>query len=566
MILPALIWNIRGVGNSGSRRGLKEVVFSNKVELVAISEPKISINNAPALGRYLKMGGFASCSSTSPKLWVFWQDSYILDVVDSSDQYITLGHKTDTDNIYSAFYSFVYASNDANQRKALFGDLISFAGSISVPWMIGGDFNCVLRPSEKQGGSLPALSVMADFNGFVVSAGLMDAGFSGKEMTWSNNRVGRAKISARLDRVLVNSLCVASGSQFLVKHLPRGLSDHAPLLLLMDSQQSRPGRFIFQKMWISHDSFRSTVSETWKQDQVQYPNPLVGFTCKLKSVKAALCKWNKEVFGDIHSEVQLAKKAVELKESLYDMDPTQENRCSLNAATAQLRQALLREEVFWYQKSRVDWIACGDRNTSFYHAMAQSNRRRSFIRKLKVGVSNSWCEDQEVLRDCAVSYFKNLFTSEEHSVNDSFLSCIPQMISDEQNLVLCSVPSLAEIKEAVWALKGSSAPGPDGFSGVFYTTVWEIIKEDFCSAVQAFFQGFPLPRGMSSSLITLIPKVQTPVSFNDFRPISLCNFSYKVISKILSERLAPLLPSIISKEQGAFIKGRFIVENVLLVK
>lgn len=564
MIAPILIWNIRGVGNSGSRRCLKEVVVSNKVEIVAISEPKVDIIKAPALGRYIKLGGFASCSSPFPKIWVFWQSSHNLEVIASSPQFITLGLKID--NSYRAYYSFVYASNDFIQRQVLFSDLLVFAGSVSIPWVIGGDFNCVLRPSEKKGGSMPSLSVMADFGNFLVAAGLVDAGCTGNEMTWSNNRVGKANICARLDRVLVNNFCLAAFPQLFVKHLPRGPSDHSPLLLLLDNLPPRAGRFIFQKMWTTHDSFLGLVSETWNQCQVFDPNPLASFSSKLKLVKFALCKWNKEVFGDIHQSVLSAKLHMEQMQMAYDLDPSQANKDNSNAATAVFRQVLYREEIFWYQKSRADWIASGDRNTAFYHAVTQQNRRRSYIRKLRVGNSNDWSSDQEDLRNHAVAYFKQLFTSEDHCVDIGMMQYIPQLITQEQNSALCSIPSSVEIKDAVWSLKSTSAPGPDGFSGVFFITAWDIIEQDFCAAVKAFFQGYPLPRCLTSSLITLIPKILKPTSFNDFRPISLCNFTYKVISKILSERLAPLLPTIISQEQGAFVKGRFILDNVFLVK
>lgn len=76
--------------------------------------------------------------------------------------------------------------------------------------------------------------------------------------------------------------------------------------------------------------------------------------------------------------------------------------------------------------------------------------------------------------------------------------------------------------------------------------------------------GFPIPKGITSSPISLVPKVQKPKFFSDFRPISLCNFSYKIISSIISKSIAPILPNIISKEQGAFVNGRFILDNVAL--
>lgn len=273
--------------------------------------------------------------------------------------------------------------------------------------MVGGDFNCVVRPSEKVGGAIPSVASMAEFNAFACSAGLLDAGFSGVAMTWNNNRTWSANIQARLDRVLLNNLCQSEMPQLLVKHLPRGPSDHAPMLLSFESLSSSPSRFIFQKMWVSHSSFLQVVSEAWNQVQIDHPNAMVRLFIKLKAVKNSLYRWNKEVFGEVTQNVRLAESEVELKQTAYELNPSTENRSSLNAANATLRQALHREEVFWNQKSRVDWIESGDRNTSFYHAVAQCNRRRCFIIRLKLEESGTWCEDQDTLRQQAESYFKN---------------------------------------------------------------------------------------------------------------------------------------------------------------
>lgn len=150
MIDTILIWNIRGVGNSGSRDCLKRLVQTKKPVLVAISEPMLTENKAIKLGRFINLPNYAVNSLVDSKIWLFWHDSCSLEVIFSSGQQITIGLKTG--NVYSAYFSFVYASCDPQIRMALFNELSSFASSVSVPWMVGGDFNCVMSPSEKKGG------------------------------------------------------------------------------------------------------------------------------------------------------------------------------------------------------------------------------------------------------------------------------------------------------------------------------------------------------------------------------------------------------------------------------
>lgn len=187
---------------------------------------------------------------------------------------------------------------------------------------------------------------MTEFNAFVCSAGLLDVGFSsGVGMTWSNNRTGLANIKARLDRFFINTHCLSALPQLIVKHLPRGPSDHAPLLLLNDNFVSGPSRFIFQKMWISHSSFLQVVRQEWDLAQ-GHPNAMVNLSNKLKAVKNVLKKWNKDVFGDVVQNVIKAETDMELQQTAFDLDPSDANRCALSAANAVLRQALQREEIF----------------------------------------------------------------------------------------------------------------------------------------------------------------------------------------------------------------------------
>lgn len=113
-------------------------------------------------------------------------------------------------------------------------------------------------------------------------------------------------------------------------------------------------------------------------------------------------------------------------------------------------------------------------------------------------------------------------------------------------------------------MPSSKAPGPDGFPAEFYRAAWCIIKEDFVVAVQSFFMYGFLPWGVNATILTLIPKHDDAKEIKDYRPISCCNILYKVISKVLANRLIVLLPDLIEPNQCAFVKGRLLLENALL--
>ena len=142
---------------------------------------------------------------------------------------------------------------------------------------------------------------------------------------------------------------------------------------------------------------------------------------------------------------------------------------------------------------------------------------------------------------------------------------IPMLVNSEMNKELIKEVTKVEVKEAVFQLGAFKAPGPDGFSGVFYQKCWGIVKEDVVRAVVSFFEDGRMNNELNNTDVVLIPKMYGPEMVSHFRPISLCNFLYKVISKVMVNRLKHILPHYISDSQSAFVSGKLITDNVLIV-
>ncbi|GJY96332.1 RNA-directed DNA polymerase, eukaryota, reverse transcriptase zinc-binding domain protein [Tanacetum coccineum] len=138
-------------------------------------------------------------------------------------------------------------------------------------------------------------------------------------------------------------------------------------------------------------------------------------------------------------------------------------------------------------------------------------------------------------------------------------------LSSDQNTFLDSSVSVSEIKNAIWDCGSDKSPGPDGFTFAFFKEFWNMLKSDVVDFVQHFFNSGTLPRGCNTSFITLILKVPNPMVVSDFRPISLIGAQYKIIAKVLANRLARVIDTIISQEQSAFIKHRQILDGPLMV-
>lgn len=121
-----------------------------------------------------------------------------------------------------------------------------------------------------------------------------------------------------------------------------------------------------------------------------------------------------------------------------------------------------------------------------------------------------------------------------------------------------------EIRKVLFAMPNNKSPGPDGYPCEFFKTTWPVLSRDFTIAVQSVFRFGFLPKGINSTILALIPKKLDSMEMKDYRPIACCNVIYKVVSKILANRLKKILPRIITESQSAFVQGRLLMENVLL--
>ncbi|GKD57735.1 RNA-directed DNA polymerase, eukaryota, reverse transcriptase zinc-binding domain protein, partial [Tanacetum coccineum] len=145
-----------------------------------------------------------------------------------------------------------------------------------------------------------------------------------------------------------------------------------------------------------------------------------------------------------------------------------------------------------------------------------------------------------------------------------FLSNLFKTLSEYDILILDAPFSCEEIKEAVWNYGGSKAPGPDKFTFKFIKHHWDTLGNDFINMIKRFEIDSHIPRGCNSSFIALVPK-NNPLDINDFRPISFIGCQYKVIAKVLANRLIQVVHSVISEVQMACIKGRQIIDGPFMV-
>ncbi|KAF7112259.1 hypothetical protein RHSIM_Rhsim06G0236500 [Rhododendron simsii] len=168
-----------------------------------------------------------------------------------------------------------------------------------------------------------------------------------------------------------------------------------------------------------------------------------------------------------------------------------------------------------------------------------------------------------------IAHNKSEIERSVHAVIDKlaqtfFVLMVFQQINSAMNLQLIRPVTASEVSEALKDMYPTKAPGVDVMTALFFQNYWDILGVDITEVVQGFFHSGHLLRNLNQTLITLIPKTQCPTKPSQFRPISLCNVLYKLITKILANRLRHVLPLVVSKNQSAFSGGRLISDNILI--
>ena len=219
------------------------------------------------------------------------------------------------------------------------------------------------------------------------------------------------------------------------------------------------------------------------------------------------------------------------------------NSSEVNLLRRELNVLAEKKEVFWRQRSRVSWLKEGDCNTQFFHKCASQRQETNSILGLRddYGV---WHSDAMAINSIAVDYFHNLFTSSNPESIDEVIQSVSPVVSPDMNDSLMQPFSPEEIRRALFQIS------PVGV--------------DVSLAILDFLNSGRMLGSINFTNIALIPKVKNLECMANFRPISLCNVLYKIVSKVLVNRMKPILPRVISDSQSAFVPGRLITDNVIM--
>lgn len=330
---PEIIcWNVRGLNNPAKRKAVREFLALVRVNVVCLQEMKLDAIDQFVVMQCLgpSFDGFAylPAEETRGGILLAWDTTSIyIDHIHEDSNFLTgLVHQKDGSTWW---ISVVYGPQGDDLKTLFLQDLYTRRETCPGPWMVLGDFNMILRASEKNNSNLNR-GMMNKFRRFVDDNELKELYMHGRRFTWSNER--EEPTLTKIDQVLVSVDWDLEHTESLLQALSTGVSDHAPLHLTTSAPFFQKKRFRFELFWTKFEGFEEAVREAWVCDN-SIVDPFKRLDALFRNARAALQAWGQRKMGNIKLKMTVATWVI------YRLDLALDRR-QLTESEAWLRRTL----------------------------------------------------------------------------------------------------------------------------------------------------------------------------------------------------------------------------------
>ncbi|KAJ0811025.1 putative RNA-directed DNA polymerase [Helianthus annuus] len=452
----------------------------------------------------------------------------------------------------------VYAPNVGMERRNLWDRLLSVTNNIQGMYLLIGDFNEVRVPEDRMNSIFDSNNAMY-FNNFISTAGLLEYPMSGRKYTFLS---GDGKKMSKIDRFLVSSEFMTKWPNATLRALERVISDHSPLILMTNESNYGPTPFRFFNSWLEIQGVDEVVRTGLEyQTEERFKDLILG--SKLKAIKEEVKKWRKNTKEEEERVFVEAINQIKVLDAVVEERDLEEGEIELwRECKSKVREWVHRRAKDLQQKARVKWILDGDENSKYFHTIVNCKLARSRLHGL--WINGVWVTDPQSIMKFIQENMGRKFAEPCESRPRMSPEGFAKISSTDANFLIAEF-TREEVKKAVWDCGSDKAPGPDGITFALIKRFWSDIENIVMDMMGQFHIHGSIQKSCSASFISLIPKVDDPVTLSDFRPISLIGIINKIISKVLANRLKGVLNSVISKEQSAFVANRNIVDGPLIL-
>ena len=381
-----------------------------------------------------------------------------------------------------------------------------------------------------------------------------------KQFSWK----GREKYS-RIDYFLVSKSLDCHIDTIQYSDAP--FSDHSVIHMEIRTTNISYGKGLWKmnistiKSDIFQKSFKS-MWNVWKTKKGQYDYNMWWDIGKRK-VKDLAIWCSSEIIKKRKANINLLEQKIDSLKRVNNSDP------EIEKYKNELRKIFEDMGEGVKIRSRVKWWEEGERSTRYFHQLEK--------RKGKEQLWNSIEDDEgdlvdgtENIQQIQIQFYRKLYQSQELSfdkkIEDKYLGNVDQQLNEESKSRLEEDITIVELSKALLKMSNNKSPGQDGICIEFYKLYWKDIKYDFYGIVRQGLDNHRLAHSSYLAIIKLLYKKGCRSDIRNWRPISLLNTDFKILSKALAERIKIVLPEIINTDQRGYIKGRYIGENIRLIE
>lgn len=444
--------------------------------------------------------------------------------------------------------------------------------------LIGGDFNVCIEPAmDKKGGVEESQSVVAKaLISLQEEFQLTDIWRSRhpnlKRFTRRERTVG-GYVQSRLDYWLVSLHLQYRIGKVVIT--PGRRSDHSLVSLeweLQNTPKRGRGFWKFNTSLLRDEAYLNRIKESINASVARYEDiddkRLVWdvIKCDIRTETISYATHKNKI--NTETERELTKRLNELEIALAE-NSTEDLEAEYNTVTGELNSLLMNKTRGAMLRSKAKWVEEGEKNTSYFLKLEKRNQKLKCIAKLQAKNGETITNQDDILRE-EMSFYQTLYsepgspTGDNSEVEESFLNnqTIPKLTEDRK--LDCDLDiELEECAVALKELPNGKSPGCDGLPAEFYKMFWSHIGPLVLNSYHHSFEHGELSIDQRRGVITLIPKQDKDLrSLNNWRPISLLNCDYKILAKVLANRLQTVIPNLINMDQSGFIKRRFIGDNI----